>query len=93
MDIEIVGNRIEAGVWILVAIGLLVKGWRSANPLRRFYAILGVAFFVFGISDVIESFTGAWWRPWWLLAMKGTCIAVFVLGFGWYYFKGRRTAR
>gem|GEM_PF-3089523 len=29
---------------------------------------------LFGVSDFVEVHTGAWWRPWWLLAWKGDCI-------------------
>jgi hypothetical protein len=33
---------------------------------------------LFGISDLIEIFTGAWWRPWPLLMLKGCCLAGFL---------------
>jgi hypothetical protein len=34
---------------------------------------------VFGISDLIESETGAWWEPWWLFVMKSLCVLGFLL--------------
>jgi hypothetical protein len=39
---------------------------------------LPVAFFIFGISDLIETQTGAWWEPWWLLLIKTLCVFVFL---------------
>jgi hypothetical protein len=28
----------------------------------------------FGLSDLVESQTGAWWTPWWLFAWKALCV-------------------
>ena len=46
---------------------------------------MAIAFFFFGISDVIEARTGAWWRPLWLLVLKGACVIVLLVGFRNYY--------
>ena len=78
------GNVIEAGLWFVVALALTFQSIRSAGRSRALLAILAAAFLVFGISDLIESQTGAWWRPLWLLAMKGGCVVIFVLGFAAY---------
>lgn len=75
------GNLIEAGLWFVVSLVLAVQTIRTGGKQRRWLAILAAAFLVFGISDLIESQTGAWWRPLWLLLMKGSCVAVFVIGF------------
>ena len=40
-----------------------------------------MSFFAFGISDFVEIHTGAWYRPWWLLAWKATCVAGFPVVF------------
>ncbi|MBE7458640.1 MAG: hypothetical protein KJ057_17160 [Phycisphaerae bacterium] len=37
-----------------------------------------MTFLAFGASDVVEADTGAWWRPWWLLAWKAACLAVLL---------------
>jgi hypothetical protein len=37
-----------------------------------------MCFVVFGVSDVIEAQTGAWWHPWWLFAMKALCVLGFL---------------
>jgi hypothetical protein len=41
--------------------------------------VAAVTLVLFGISDVVEVETGAWYRPWWLLVWKGVC--VMVLGY------------
>jgi len=79
-DLEKKGNLVEAAFWMLVTVVILVKAIRAVVPLRRIFFILSAAFFVFSISDIIESQTGAWWKPLWLLLMKTGCIAVFFFG-------------
>jgi hypothetical protein len=84
-DVEKTGNLIEAAVWTLVAIVLLVRSRQEPVESRRIFLVLAAAFLVFGVTDVIESWTGAWWRPLWLLLLKASCVVVFLLGFGQYY--------
>jgi hypothetical protein len=48
---------------------LAKTGWRWLLPM---------CFVVFGVSDVIEAQTGAWWHPWWLFAMKALCVLGFL---------------
>ena len=83
-DLERDGNLVEAGIWFLCALALAWK-LRGAGPLRGIYGTLCAGFLVFSVSDLIESRTGAWWRPWWLLVMKAACAAVFLFGFRAYY--------
>ena len=84
-DIERVGNLIEAGLWLVFTLVLTFKAWQSQGRLRRVLARLAVAFLIFSISDVIESRTGAWWRPPWLLVMKIACVVVFYFSLREYY--------
>jgi hypothetical protein len=84
-DLEVSGNWIEAGLWLGVSLILLGKAIMATGGVRRVLLILVVAFLVFGISDVIEAQTGAWWRPWWLLLLKGACILALFAGFRQYY--------
>lgn len=81
MNLQEIGNLVEAGLWSVIALLLLVGSWRSAGQLRRVFALLGFAFLLFGVSDGIEAQTGAWWRPIWLLLLKGACLAAIVYGF------------
>ena len=41
---------------------------------RASAASAAVVFIAFGVSDIVETTTGAWWRPWWLLVWKGVCV-------------------
>lgn len=81
MPLDVAFNRAEAVVWFVFAALCLGKALRSATNVRRPLLVLVVAFVAFGISDLIESRTGAWWRPWWLLVLKGASLAAIVLGF------------
>ncbi len=68
------GNSIEAGLWILIGVCFLASMVRPTH--RTVKAIATLNFILFGLSDIVETQTGAWWRPWWLLAWKACCIAV-----------------
>jgi hypothetical protein len=72
----VLSNRLEAGLWTIIGIGCLVSALRTRKT-EAFIAAM--TFFAFGGSDVVESHTGAWWRPWWLLAWKGLCLLVFLI--------------
>jgi hypothetical protein len=41
-------------------------------------ATAAFGFVLFGISDLIEIGTGAWWRPGWLLLAKIACLSLLV---------------
>ncbi len=82
---ERIFNLCEAGLWSAIAVGLGIRATRTRGPLRRILVLLAVTFFIFGISDVIEMLTGAWWQPWWLAALKIACGIVLGLGFWKYY--------
>ena len=70
-------NQIEAGLWFTIALALAI--WlRMKRPWRW---LLPLSFGVFGVSDIIEAETGAWWEPWWLFVMKAACVLVFLLAF------------
>ena len=79
----------EAGLWFVIALVLL---WRLRPPLRlastRWRWLLPLCFALFGVSDLIESETGAWWRPGWLLLMKSGCVLGFLLA--WRAHRGGR---
>lgn len=71
-------NVIEACVWMSMAIACLLPWLRiSWSPRQRWMA--AGTFLLFGISDLVETQTGAWWRPWWLLVWKAGCIALILL--------------
>jgi hypothetical protein len=69
-------NHIEAGLWLLMGLGFAIAGLGRAGVTRRRCETAGAALVAFGASDIVEAQTGAWWRPWWLLAWKGLCLLV-----------------
>ena len=77
-------NLIEAAWWI--ALGLIVVGLAIAKRLpARWTLPLAVTLIAFGISDIVEVRTGAWYRPWWMLLWKASCVAVLAgYGFVWW---------
>ncbi|MEY3457282.1 MAG: hypothetical protein RL215_439 [Planctomycetota bacterium] len=84
-DIHSLGNGIEAVVWWVLGLCVLAAAVRQ-NPQRRNIVIVGMILILFGISDIVEISTGAWWRPWWLFAWKAVCIVT--LCWQWYaYYK------
>jgi uncharacterized membrane protein YhaH (DUF805 family) len=78
--VDEIGNLIEAGLWGGVAVGMSLAAALAARPWRRTCMWLAPVFLVFGVSDLIEAQTGAWWRPWWLLALKAACVLAIAVG-------------
>jgi hypothetical protein len=81
MDLARDGNIIEAGVWFVFAMFLLICALRSEKRLRPMLFVLVVALAAFGGSDLVEARTGAWWKPWWLFAWKTACVVSLAFGF------------
>lgn len=68
-------NLVEATIWFAFGVGLL--GAATFRPPGAHLGVQGgVAFLWFGVSDLVEMHTGAWFRPWWLLVWKALCILV-----------------
>jgi hypothetical protein len=84
-DFFAIANRVEAGLWFAISVGLTARSFFVPGRLRTIYWELAVAFALFGVSDLIEAHTGAWWRPPWLLALKGGCLVAIAGGFLAYY--------
>src|SRR4051812_18128612 len=72
-----ISNYIEAGLWTSIGLGFAIAAFRQIGITRRQCAIAAVTFILFGISDLVESTTGAWYRPIWLLIWKALCLLVF----------------
>lgn len=68
------GNYIEAALWCLIALGFGGYAVRRGGVIRKRCGQAAVLFFLFGLSDVVEVQTGAWWQPWWLLLWKAGCV-------------------
>lgn len=88
-------NSLEAVIWISIGLFLFLVALKkgAVNGSKKDAVVLGVLFVAFGISDVCEVFTGAWWRPWWLLVWK-TLNAVGLLFFtGKLYLAGKKAKK
>ena len=78
MDIAVVFNFCEAALWFTISAVFFYKFLSATTLLKPFGISLPLAFFVFGISDLIESQTGTWWEPWWLFVVKTACVLVIL---------------
>ena len=72
-----ISNYIEAALWSSIGIGFAIAAFRQSGVARKRCWIAAINFVVFGMSDLVEAQTGAWYRPIWLLMWKGACLVVF----------------
>lgn len=73
-------NSVEALLWGSIGGIFIWQAIRNRSSIHRNRCwITAMAFLAFGLSDVIEITTGAWWRPWWLFATKAACVLVLVV--------------
>jgi hypothetical protein len=80
-------NFIEGLWWIGLGTGMAYFSVKN-NKLRKMLYASTVLLVLFGISDFVEIHTGAWWRPWWLLAWKAGCIVAGIICLIFYFRKG-----
>ncbi|KZN43297.1 hypothetical protein [Pseudoalteromonas luteoviolacea] len=76
-------NYIESCLWFAISIVLFFVALKTGRADKYFktMVVASITFFVFGISDIIEAQTGAWWRPLELLMLKGACVIVLAACF------------
>ena len=79
-------NYVEAGLWGILGVGFAIGAGRTGGRAARWRCVVAaLTLLAFGASDVVETRTGAWWHPWWLLAWKAACvIALLLLVIGWW---------
>ncbi len=70
-------NYIESGLWLSIALVIAFFTTRVTTA-RKDAIVAAIGFAVFGVSDIVEAHTGAWWNPWWLLVWKGLCLLLFL---------------
>ena len=71
-------NHIEAVFWIVVGVVCVGCAFRRNGVAAQRCWQAAYAFIAFGLSDIAEVRTGAWWRPWWLLVWKSICVAALL---------------
>src|SRR5688572_23098644 len=75
-------NAVEGAFWILGGIVVFLRNLRqSSGRVRKIGAFAAGVFALFGVSDFIECFTGAWWDPWWLFDLKVSSVLAQVACF------------
>jgi hypothetical protein len=67
-------NTLEVVLWITLGIVC----WLRAKPRTITTHGWSLALILFGLSDIVELQTGAFWRPWWLFVWKSGCVAMFM---------------
>jgi len=72
--VETVFNACEAGLWLMFAVIVFGRYGRAPPGVKRVARVMALLFVLFGISDLIEIESGAWWRPPGLLLFKGACL-------------------
>lgn len=78
MTIAAIFNYFESMLWFAIALSVFVKSRITNQELKTLAVMVSVTFVLFGISDLVEASTGAWWRPLWLLGLKGLCVLSFI---------------
>ena len=61
-------NLIEAILWIGIGLYMVHKSF-SVKEYKNIL-ITAILFLLFGVSDIIEIYSGAWWSSWYLLIWK-----------------------
>jgi hypothetical protein len=77
MDELAIFNSFEALFWMVIGVFVFLKS-RFNETNRRLGSIASVWFVLFGLSDVWEVFSGAWWRPWPLFVLKAACVIALI---------------
>ena len=80
LDVVWAFNVFEAFWWLLGAVlmayfGMRIKGMSSA--LRWWFVLILVAG---SVTEMVECYTGAWWKPPLLAVAKGMCLVGAALG-------------
>ena len=76
-------NGGEAILWMALATILAVHSRTASSNLRRASWVAAILLVAFGLSDLIEIQTGAWWQPPALLIFKGLCLVGLIASTAW----------
>lgn len=85
-------NALEAVFWGVCAVAFVIAAVRRREG-RLTSLVAAFLFAAFAGSDVVEVETHAWYRPWWLAAWKGSCIAGLVALWGHHKWSARKNRR
>ena len=73
-------NYLEATLWFAIACILFINAIFNKKYVvyKKVMLISCGCFLLFGISDIIEAHTGAWWEPIELFVFKALCAIGFI---------------
>jgi hypothetical protein len=72
-------NTVESVWWFALALLAAALGGRARGVTPSQRMALTVFLALFGLSDAIEVFTGAWWNPPALLVLKAICLCGLIV--------------
>ncbi|MEN8252016.1 MAG: hypothetical protein ABFQ53_00330 [Patescibacteria group bacterium] len=77
-------NLVEGIYWVSLGIFVLTLSKIISSKYQKLTLFASGTLILFGLSDFIEISTGAYWEPWWLLALNIFCILGLIVSFIWY---------
>ncbi|QGQ25573.1 hypothetical protein F1728_24070 [Gimesia benthica] len=77
LELDQILNLAEAILWISIACLFLVQ-LRRLQQNRDLAIACSIAFALFGVSDLIEVSTRAWYQPLSLFILKAVCVITFI---------------
>jgi hypothetical protein len=84
MDAAKAYNIFEVFLWLGFSLIFFIPAVKRGEKHRLFCVLGGLGFVFASLSELAEVYSGAWWRPWWLLAWKASFGPIFILMFLWY---------
>ncbi|MCB9757961.1 MAG: hypothetical protein H6753_06040 [Candidatus Omnitrophica bacterium] len=79
-------NFCEAIFWFVYAFVCWKLPLFPKDQTSRRRTWVAITFIFLGFSDLVEMNSGGWWKPWWLLVWKGTCVIIVLYWFRFYPF-------
>ncbi|QDT43385.1 hypothetical protein Pan241w_34850 [Gimesia alba] len=80
LELDQILNLAEAILWISISCVFLFR-LRHTKKNRDLSITCIIAFALFGVSDFIEVYTRAWYKPISLFILKACCVLAFVTVF------------
>ena len=77
LELDQILNLAEAILWISIA-GLFLVRLHRLQQNRDLAIACSIAFALFGVSDLIEVSTRAWYQPLSLFILKAVCVVSFL---------------
>jgi glucose uptake protein GlcU len=83
-------NLFEAMLWFAIGMILAYQSRFVAHRFKRLCLVTGITFFMFGLTDIWEIFTRAWFKPPALFVLNAFCVIVLLLCSITYYRRNKQ---